>query len=181
METKKREKLLMVGAGAIVLLYIANVAIISPLGTVWAEKSQKITELHEKLEQGNKLIGYGDVVNRQWDKMRTNSLPSNLSLAEAQMLKSFDRWERTAGITRVSIKPQLRTSDEDYATLEFRVDYTADMDKVNRFLYEVEKDPLGIKIEELELATRDDRGSQVSLALQLSGLVMHPETSGDKP
>ena len=180
METKKREKLLMITTAAVLMLVLLNYAVINPLIDLWSEKSTRIRDLGKQLETGQKLISMGTNIHRQWNRMQTNCLPSNPSQAEAAMLKAFERWERTAGITRQSLRPQFKTTEDNYATLECNADYTADMDHLFRFLYEVEHDPLGVKIENIQLASRDDTGSQVSLQLQVSGLVMNPEKSGDQ-
>jgi hypothetical protein len=43
-----------------------------------------------------------------------------------------------------------------------------------KFLFDVEKDPLAIKIDAVEITSRDNDGKQLSLAVQLSGLVLTP-------
>ena len=47
---------------------------------------------------------------------------------------------------------------------------------LSRFLYEVENDPMALKIESLELGARDKEGRLLALGLQLSGLVLIPTT-----
>jgi hypothetical protein len=42
---------------------------------------------------------------------------------------------------------------------------------VTRLLYDLETDPMALKVEGLELTARDERGEQVSLGLQVSGLM----------
>jgi hypothetical protein len=46
------------------------------------------------------------------------------------------------------------------------------MQTLLHFLYNMEKDPLGVKIESFELTSRDDNGRQLTLGLDLSGLVL---------
>lgn len=179
-ETKNRERLLLILAGTAAVLYIAYLFVLTPLGDAWAARQKKIAELKKELEYGTNLVSHEDFITAQWDKMRTNALPSNTSQAEAQMFKSFDRWERAAGITRVSIKPQLREADDDYMTLECRADYTGDMEKVSRFLYEVEKDPMGVRIQNLEITSADDSGQKITLGLQVSGLILNPQKQPDQ-
>ena len=99
---------------------------------------------------------------------------SSPNLNASEMLKAFDRWERKAGVTRVSIKPQWKQPEDDYMTLECRVDYTGDMARLSRLLYEIENDPMGVKIDSIELASHDDNGRQLTLGLQVSGLMLNP-------
>ena len=81
---------------------------------------------------------------------------------------------RIAGVTRVSIKPQWKQPEDDYMTLECRVDYTGDMSRLSRFLYEVENDPMGVKVDNVEISSRDDTGRQLTLGLEVSGLLLNP-------
>jgi hypothetical protein len=57
-------------------------------------------------------------------------------------------------------------------TLECRADAFGNMQALTRFLYDVEKDPLALKVEAVEITTRDNDGQELSLALQVSGLVL---------
>jgi hypothetical protein len=61
-------------------------------------------------------------------------------------------------------------------TYECRVDATGDLGKLSRFLYSVERDPMALKLELVELGARDKEGQQLSLGLQLSGLVLNTPT-----
>jgi len=45
---------------------------------------------------------------------------------------------------------------------------------LSRFIYDVEKGPLGLKLESVDLTSRDNTGKQLSLGLQISGLVLTP-------
>jgi hypothetical protein len=128
------------------------------------------------------MVKHQDSITGHWEQMRTNALPPNVSQAEAQMLKSFDRWERTSGIARLSIKPQWKGEAEDeYMTLELRADYAGDVDRITRFLYEVEKDPVGLKVDSVEISSRDDNGRQLALGLQVSGLLINPNPAPKQP
>jgi len=55
------------------------------------------------------------------------------------------------------------------------VDAAGDLDKLNRFLYSVEQ-AKALRLELVELGARDKEGQQLSLGLQLSGLVLKTPT-----
>jgi len=46
---------------------------------------------------------------------------------------------------------------------------------LTRFLHEVESDPLALRVDSVELASRDRTGAQLTLGLQVSGLVLSTE------
>jgi hypothetical protein len=49
------------------------------------------------------------------------------------------------------------------------------MGAVSRFLYDVEKDPMALRLEIVEVSSRDAEGQQLALGLQVSGLVLTPQ------
>jgi hypothetical protein len=74
-----------------------------------------------------------------------------------------------------SIKPQWkRGSSDDYSTLECRVDAAGTLQTLTRFLYEIEKSPLALKVESVEVTTRDNNGEQIALGILVSGLRLAP-------
>jgi hypothetical protein len=92
------------------------------------------------------------------------------------VLKAFDRWREDSRITLTSIKPQPKRGVDDLPTLEFRVDASGNLATITRFLYEVEKDPLALKLDLVELGTRDNDGALLTLVLQVSGLLYSAAT-----
>jgi hypothetical protein len=171
-EIKNRQKLLLIVAAAGLLLLVADSLVISPLYASWESRSKEITDMRKTLSDDRQLVKRKALLLGRWDRIQTNALPSNESLAESALLKSFYRWAQDSGVSIASTKLQWRESGEDYLTLECRADATGDMRAVTRFLYEMEKDPLAVKLESLEISSRDDGGQQLSLGLQVSGLLL---------
>ena len=122
------------------------------------------------------LLQRDQVIHRRWEQMRANTLPRNPSLAEQQLLKAFDTWSQRSRVTLTSIMPQWKHDADDYMTLECRVEATGDLETLSQFLYSIEKGPMALKVEGLELNAREDTGQQIILGLQLSGLVLTPQT-----
>ena len=91
------------------------------------------------------------------------------------MLGAFDRWSQDSRITITGIAPRWTGgSADDYTTLECHVDASGSLSTITRFLYEIEKDPLGLKLDIVDIATRDERGRELTLGLQVSGLDLNP-------
>jgi hypothetical protein len=116
-----------------------------------------------------------DRIHERWDSMRTNTLPDNVSEAENEVLRAFERWSEDSRLSVSSIKPQWKRAGDDYMTLECRADAFGSIQALSQFLYNVEKDPLALKVEAVEITSRDDTGRQLSLALQVSGLLLNPQ------
>jgi hypothetical protein len=171
-ETNNRQKILMIAAAAGLGLLILDSLVISPLYASWEARSKQIADLRKTLAEDRQLLQRQTMILGRWDRIQTNALPSNESLAEATLLKAFDRWRQDGGVTISSTKLQWRDSGEDYLTLECRADATGDIRSIMRFLYDLEKDPMAVKIESLDLSSKDESGQQLSLGLQVSGLLL---------
>ena len=170
---KNRQHLLVVVAAVAVALWAGDSLVLTPLIKSWGERKTTIKELRESITKGRKVLATERNIRERWDGMRTNTLPKEISQAEGRVLKSFDKWSQDSRISITSIKPQPKQNTDEYMTIEFRVDGFGSLAAVTRFLYEVEKDPLGLKVDLVELSARENDGSQVTLALQVSGLVLN--------
>ena len=172
MNMNKRQQLLAIVAIAVVAIWAGDRLIFTPLTQLWKTRRTQIADLRKSVTQGSLLLDRKRSIRARWDIMRTNTLPTENSVAEDQVLKAFDRWSQDSRISVTSIKPQWKHNADDFATLECRVDAFGSLPNITRFLYDVEKDPMALKVDSLEITTRDNDGQQLSLALQVSGLVL---------
>jgi Tfp pilus assembly protein PilO len=172
MNMNKRQQLLAIIAIAVVAIWAGDKLIFTPLTQLWKQRGTQIADLRKSVTQGSLLLDRKRAIRARWDIMRTNTLPTENSVAEDQVLKAFDRWSQDSRISVTSIKPQWKHNADDYATLECRVDAFGSLPNITRFLYDVEKDAMALKVDSLEITTRDNDGQQLSLALQVSGLVL---------
>jgi len=175
MQINNRQQMLAIVAAAGVALLVADRLVITPLKDAWKARTAQIVELRKAVTQGAQLRERERHIRSRWDSMNTNTLPDNVSAAENEMLRAFERWSQESRISIASIKPQRKPADEDYMTVECRADAFGSLQAITRFLYEIEKDPLALKIESVEINARDNNGQQLSLGLQVSGLRLNPK------
>lgn len=173
MPIKNRQQLLLILAGTAFGLLLADSLVFTPLTKVWKARAERIVTLRKKVDDGEKLLQRADALNSRWAQMRTNALPNNNSAAEQQVLNAFDQWSQDARISVNSITPQWRRDRDDLVTLQCRVDAAGTVGTLSKFLYNVERDPMALKIESVEIAARDKDGQNLSLGLQVSGLVLN--------
>lgn len=174
MQIKNRQQLLIIVAGTAFGLLIADALVLSPLIRSWKTRSVQIADLRKKVDDGDKLLKRADALTARWASMQTNALPNDRSLAEQRVLGAFDKWSQDARISVNSITPQWkRERDENYQTLECRVDAAGSVGTLAKFLFNVERDPMALKIESVEITSRDKDGQNLSLGLQVSGLMLN--------
>ncbi len=174
METKNREKLLLIATGGCLVLLLLNWLVISPLIASWHRRSDRIAALRKSIADGNVTLRRGGSILDRWERMRTNALSSTPTMAERQLFDAFDGWVRESRVTEGSFKPQLKQTDDNYSVYECRAEVTGTYGTIIRCLYDLEKDPMGLQLQGVELTSRDDSGQQLSLGLELSGLLLPP-------
>jgi hypothetical protein len=175
-KTRNRQQLLLIGAAIALALLAGDRLVLDPLTGLWKARSVRIAELQESISKGSLLVEREATIRERWQEMRANSLPANMSVAENEVFRAFDRWSQDSRVSITSIRPQWRRAGEDYTVLECRADASGTIQALSRFLYNVEKDPLPLKIEAVEIVTRDERGQQLSLALHVTALLLHQPT-----
>ncbi len=172
MQIKNRQQMLAVVAISGVALFAADKMVRAPLMASWGQRAAQIAALRKQVADGRNWVQREETLRSRWQRMRSNTLPVNPSLAEQQVVKALDRWCRDSGINRDSFTPQWKHDSEDYTTLECRVEATGNINAVSRFLYDIEADPMALRLENVELSTRDNEGQLLSLGIQLSALVL---------
>lgn len=171
MKFRNRQQALVVVAGIAVALWAGDRMVLTPLVQSWKARSEEVGRLQKSVVQGTALLEREKAIRERWEGMRTGLLSNEVSVAESQVLKAFERWAQQSGISVSGIRPQWKQTAEDLMTLDCRADAVGNLSEVARFLYEIEKDPLAFKIEGVDITARDTEGQQLTLALQVSGLV----------
>ncbi len=176
MKIKNRQQFLValtIGAAA---LFVGVNFIGEPLANLWSARSAQIKQLRAKVGEGKLLIQREAGLRSRWSEMSINALPGNTSLAEQQVFKAFDNWSRDTGADISSIMPQWKNDSTNYMTLNCRVEASGNLGNLSQFLYNIEKGPAALKLDSVELSAHDNTGQQLTLGLQISGLVLIPQT-----
>lgn len=176
-----RQRWLGLGAIVAVALWAGDRLVLGPLVQSWKDRSARIAELRQRVQQGAQLAERDRAIRARWDFLRTNSLPAERSIAENLVLKAFERWSQESRVVVNSIKPQWKESGDGYATLECRVDASGNLSALTRFLYEIERDPLAIRLDLVEITAPDARAEQLTLGLLVSGLQLKSSGSRTGP
>jgi hypothetical protein len=171
MKTDNRQKLLIALTVVAGTLLIGDRLIYSPLVHWWQARDKEISRLRLQVKEGRALVNHEQSIRERWDSMRTNTLPNNPSLAQEKVLKAFQEWAQESGVSLNGITPQWK-GEEEHQTLVCRVDASGTLWMLSRFIYDIEKGPLGLKLESVEINSRDNTGQQLALGLQVSGLVL---------
>ena len=173
MKIENRQKFLVVLTLATVGLYAAVNFVLTPLGGWWSDRQKQITDLSNKVKDGTQMIKTEARIRSRWAEMQANALPSNQSLAELQLFGAVDNWARSSGAEVASLMPQWKNDTTNYMTLSCRVETTGDISAVSRFIDDVERGPMAVKVDSLEITERDKTGDQLTMSVEINGLALN--------
>ncbi|MES2696168.1 MAG: hypothetical protein V4773_22035 [Verrucomicrobiota bacterium] len=170
-----RQRVLIIATGAAVLLLVLDSFVLTPLTKSWGTRSAEIAKLKKDVANGRGVIDRGPRTQSLWKEMQGQALAKDPAQAEQDLISAFDRWGRATNIEVSSIKPQWKRGPGDrYSLLECRVDCAGSLATLTRFMHEVEKSPMALRIDSVELGSRDTSGQRLTLALMVSGLRLTP-------
>lgn len=170
-----RQRLLMILAGTGIALLLLDSLVFTPLTKAWQSRSAEIAKLRKNVAEGRGLIERGPRMQQQWAEWQAQALPKDAAKSEQDLISAFDRWGRASNVELGSIKPQWKRGlTPRYSQLECRVDATGSLATITRFLYEVERSALPLRVDSVELTSRDEFGQKLTLGLLVSGLRLTP-------
>lgn len=176
MQIKNRQQMLGLLAIAAVALFVGDKLLVSPLTNAWKVRARRIADLRKQVTEGKLLLQREASIRSRWGQMRSNTLPNNTSAAEQQLFKAIDAWAQESRVAIAAITPQWKREEDDFMTYQCRVEAAGNLGALSRFLYNLEKDPMALKLDSVELAAHDKEGQQITLAVQINGLVLTPQT-----
>jgi Tfp pilus assembly protein PilO len=172
MKIENRQHILLVVTLSLLGLYATNLLLYGPMVKWWDARQAGIKELRQEVKDGKSLIRRESYIRGDWANMRTNALPNDPSQAEQQLLRSFNGWAADSGVNVSSVTPQWQNDQDDYSTLDCRVEASGDISSLSRFIYAIESDPMALQLASIELTASDDKGQQLTLGLDVNGLAL---------
>ncbi len=172
MPNDRRKRLFVIVAMICIGLFIFDKLILGAVVEGWKSRTQRIGDLEKKLQDGERLITHNKAdYEKQWAFMLKNSLPPERSEAEQLIYDAMEQWSKI-GLTVTSQRPQWITDRDNNTRIEFRIVATGSIEAIARFLYNVERDPRGLRVQDVEISSRDEAGRNLSMSVLLTGVVL---------
>jgi hypothetical protein len=173
MNTIQRQRLLLIVAGLCIAAFAGDRFIIEPLIEMWKSRSQQIADLNTRLTKGESLLARAKTLHEREREMCGLSLPADNTAAENTVLSSISDWAAASRLGVTGVRPRWIQDDADTLTgkrLEVRVSASGDLDKIAHFIHALESDAIPLRVEQLELRSRDDKGSELTFETQISSI-----------
>lgn len=177
MDPERRKRLLVIVSVLCIGAWAGDRLVLTPLLNLWRTRSSRIQELQQELSQHAGLLEREADLRARWEQMRKSALPVRVADAEARVLQSVTGWTSDSRLSVSSLKPRWVKAGKDAELLEIQLEGTGNMEAVVRFLYALEKDALPLRVEDLAIASQDERGERLNLTVRFTGLVLQEATS----
>ncbi len=175
MKLPPRQRLLLLASGVMVGLLALDRLVIGPATAHWQARTTEIAALERTLSAGRAVIERREQTESAWRRLREGALPLDPSMAEQRLLSSLETWARAQGVELTGLRPRWRkASASDASLLECRLDASGSLPALVRVLGELERSPLALRVESLELTSRDETGQRLALAITVTGLRFAP-------
>jgi Tfp pilus assembly protein PilO len=172
MKIKNRQDFLVVLVIAAAGLWVAVTFVFTPLSNLWSARQKQISELREKIKEGNGLIKREASLRSNWNSKLASALPANTSLAQQQVIKAFANWANAAGVELNTINPQWKNDSTNYMTLNCHVEASGTLGPLSQFLYSVEQGSMALRLDSVELSAHDTTGQQLTMGMDVNGLAL---------
>ena len=172
MKIENRQQLLIILTAIAAALLVGNTVIYEPLANWWSNRADEIKSLKAKINDGKLLINREQLDRGTWKSYQANALPANQSLAAQQVINALDNWANVSGAEVESIMPQWKNDSTNYMTYNCHIQAHGSMGSISQFIYQIEKGPMALKLDSMDLSAHDDYGQNLQLDLQISGLAL---------
>jgi hypothetical protein len=176
MKVENRQQFLLIMTAVAFALLIGNSLIYEPLAKWWSSRAARIKTLQQEVTEGKGMLRRESSLHSRWAYMRANALTNNTSAAAQQVISALDNWANASGVQVGNITPSWNKDSTNYMTFNCHVPASGTLGALSQFVYQIEKGPMPLKLDSMTLAGRDDTGQTLALDLQLSGLVLIPQT-----
>lgn len=177
MDSEKRKRLLLIVAGVCISAWLADRLVFTPLYHLWTARSTEIEQLGQDIAKGAGLLDRQPALEARWDGMKKRALPNRVADAETAVLESVSRWTNDSHLSVTSVKPRWNPPEKESRTLEIQLEATGTIEALTKFAYDLESDPLPLRVEDLEIVSQDEKGGRLNLALRFTALVFKEEAS----
>ncbi len=169
MNLQRRETLMALVAIICFVSFVGDRLILTPAIEGWKTRAEEIEKLESDIEKGKLLLEQKDRLARRWKEMIPLAFTENSAEAESKLLALVDQCGKNSGLQLKDLKPRVRKDSKKGDRMELTALGEGGMEQIAGFLYELETASQALALEGFEITSNDDRGSQLTLNVRISG------------
>lgn len=163
-----REKRIAAIAGLIIGAFALDRAFVSPLLARYSDAQQRIETATQELASAAQLFDNELRAQRRASEMAGDTLTSDASAAESQLLNAARLWAQQSGLELNSLKLDRAEMQQGFGKLTARAAASGRNESLARFLYAVQHSRIPVRVVDISVTSRregsDDLNVQIGLA-----------------
>jgi hypothetical protein len=175
MALSKREHFIMVATITVVLAFLLDSYMVTPLLEQHADANAAEQTAVLKMQNATLLFARARQMNQTWHGMLSNGIRGQVGQAESIVLHALRDWSDESGLTLSSLKPERSPREGPLSQVTIHAVGAGPMQSVARFLWLVETAELPLKVEEMQLDSRKEGTDDLSFQMRLSALYVPVE------
>ncbi len=172
MALTRREHIIMILAGAAVVILISDRIVLSPLLEKRSQTRQTRETLETEFQQAQAALARQDILQERWTQMQRAGLTDRTEIIERLLFRLLEESSANSGLLLTSIQPDRQTNQPPLGEIELLVSGTGSLAAVTAFLWDIETAQIPLMIKSLQLGAKDENASQVSLQVKLSSIFL---------
>lgn len=177
----KREKTIVILAGSVIGALLLDRVLVTPLWDSHILAQSRIENAERDLRDAQATGRNSLRARRVWKELAGDTLQSDASQAQSQLLNGVRVWAQQAGVNLTSLKPEGAESEGAFDRLIVRAAATGDMESLSRFLYAAEASQIPVRVADVTLASRRDGEDDLSLQVGFATIYEPPATEEETP
>lgn len=175
MKLSKRERYIGIATGSVLGLLVLDSLIITPWMETRADLARRLEAAREEMTRAEQTFTNLRRANRRWAELAGETLPSDASTAEGQLLNALGDWAEDSGLSVSAVRPDRTGGSNGFGRVTLRASGTGRMRQVTEFLWNVEAADVPVRMEELQVATRKPGEDDLSLQFTLATIYLQPD------
>lgn len=175
MTLNKRERYVAIAAGAVLGLLAVDQLFLSPLLSRLSAATASVDALSREKRDADGLIQNEQRARTRWKEIAADTLKSDSSAAEGQLLNNVREWARSADLSLNSIKPERSERQQGFEKITLRAVGNGSMHQIGRFLHSVQTSNVPVRISDFQINTRKEGTDELSLQVGLSTIFQLPD------
>jgi len=176
MDLKRREKLFLIIAIAVVAALVVDRYILSPVLKRRSDMKDRREMLRGELEQALSTVQRWKILTPQWGQMTKDGLSEDPSVTEGVVLRYIKDFSLKNGVVIASIQPEHLPQETKVREIEFLLSGTGSMNSITGFIYDMETAAIPLKVKTMQLGAADETGSQMTIQLKMSSIYWEQKT-----
>ena len=171
-----REKTIAIVLGAVVGLYALDSYLLSPYLDRLTKADSLIAEHNQEVSDFETTKRRRVNAAKDWRKVATDSVKTDASAAESQLLGRVRECAQRAQLSLTSQKAEKTEKEKGYDRILLKASGQGTMQQIGRFLYEIQNANIPIRVNDIEVSSRKEGVDDLALTITLATLYQTPVT-----